>query len=390
MLTFDKFSGINNVLPSHRLDSSALTAAENLDIGLSGELRRRSGYSVLVDTCHKNLWQADGFMLATVDGGDLVGISSLGARTPLLPSLGVARVWYCNLPDGRVMFSNGLINGITDGTAVTGVGVPVPEHVGAATPITGGLFAGSYRYQLTRVRLSDGLEGGAAFSDPVEVTDGGLLLTGLPELSGYKLNVYLTSANGETAFLAGSTTGSTFSYIGKNDALAQPAMTGHLTPLPVGTIAAFWRGRVLAACGGLLCASLPHQWELHDPRRDFKRMSAPITAILPVDDGVYVGTTEDLVFLGGTAFDQLAHTPTRRGPVVLGSGVAAPGNRLRLGDGAGAGEAALCIAGGEIVAGFNGGQTTSLTAGRYRTVASEVCAVFREIDGVPQYVAVPQ
>lgn len=50
----------------------------------------------------------------------------------------------------------------------------------------------------------------------------------------------------------------------------------------------------------------------------------------------------------------------------------------------------LCIAGREVVAGFNGGQTTSLTDGRYRTTAAEVCATFREVGGVPQYVAVPQ
>jgi len=50
----------------------------------------------------------------------------------------------------------------------------------------------------------------------------------------------------------------------------------------------------------------------------------------------------------------------------------------------------LCIAGGEIVAGFAGGQTTSLTANRYRCDAREVSATFREVDGVPQYLAVPQ
>ena len=43
-----------------------------------------------------------------------------------------------------------------------------------------------------------------------------------------------------------------------------------------------------------------------------------------------------------------------------------------------------------LVAGFAGGQVVRLTEGRYQTSATEVCATFREIDGVPQYMAVPQ
>ena len=124
--------------------------------------------------------------------------------------------------------------------------------------------------------------------------------------------------------------------------------------------------------------------------RDFKPLGAAITAVQPVDDGIYVGTEQDLFFLGGTTWDGLAFTPTHRGPVVPGSGVAAPGDRLKLGDGAGAGTAMVCIAGGEIVAGFNGGQTTSLAANRYRTQVAAVSATFREVGGIPQYVAVPQ
>lgn len=108
MLTFKSFTGINNVVPSARLihdqqtKSAELATATNVDIGLTGEVRRRAGFSELLDTCHKNLHQGSGFILATVDGGDLISMDSAGAsRVTLYPSLGVSRVWYCNLPDGR-------------------------------------------------------------------------------------------------------------------------------------------------------------------------------------------------------------------------------------------------------------------------------------------------
>lgn len=389
MLTFEKFSGINNVLPDHRLAPDALTVADNVDIGLTGEVRRRDGYSELLATCHKNLHQAKGFMLATVDGGDLISMNSAGgARVTLYPSLGVSRVWYCNLPDGRTAFSNGLIRGITDGSTVTTFGVPIPSSIGALMLVSGDLFPGDYRYQLTYVRLADGLEGGPAYSEPVAVPDGGIVLTGLPELAGHKINVYLTSHNGEHAFLAGSTTNGAFSFTGKNDKLILPCRTDFMYPAPSGSIMAFYGARVLIAVGPVLYASRPNGWELFDIRRDFKQFTSPITLIQPVDDGVYVGTTTELVFMAGSEFDKMTYRQVLAGPVVLGSGVQVPGDLIRGGQ---PGTAMLCIADGVICAGFNGGNLVRLTEGRYQTDATEVAATFRMLPGrIPQYLAIPQ
>ena len=382
MLTFDKFTGINNVIPTERLKQTELVTAMNVDIGLDGEVRRRAGYSVVDPTCHKNLWQADGFMLATASGD----LKKVGGSV-LYPSLGVDRVWYCNLPDGRTTFSNGLIHGVTDGVTATEWGVPVPPSLGAATPISGDLFPGDYQYQLTYVRLSDGLEGGPLYSNPFPVPDGGIFLSGLPVEDGYKINVYLTSHNAGEGFLAGSTTNGVFSYIGTNDALTLPCRTDYLEPAPVGTVTAFWRGRVLIADGNTLWTSRTHQYELFDLRRDFKRFPSAITMIQPVDDGLYVGTVDMLYFLSGIEFDKLQQVQVLRGAVVLGSGVSVHGKWIKVGDGVGSGEAMICIVDGYLVAGFGGGQVVKMTEGRYRTTATEVWATFRVIDGIPQYVA---
>lgn len=391
MLTFEKFSGINNVLLSHRLGEDALTVATNVDIGLTGEINRRAGYAETLGTCHKNLHQADGFLLSTVDGGDLIAMDAAGGnRVMLSPSLGPSRVWYCNLPDGRTTFSNGLINGITDGTTATTWGVPVPPSLGALTPVAGELFPGDYQYQLTYVRLADGLEGGSIYSNPEPVPDGGVLLTGLPMLDGHKINVYLTSHNGEQAYLAGSTFTSSFSYLGKNDALVLPCRTDNLRPAPAGTVTAFWRGRVLVAVGPVLYASKTNGWESFDFRRDFKQFSAPITLIQPVDGGVFVGTEQELAFLAGAEFDKLAYVRVLDGPTVLGSGVAVRGELVQRGQGAGQGAAMVCIAGRGIVAGFSDGGIARMTEGRYATDVTEVAATFRMVNGAPQYLAVPQ
>lgn len=389
MLTFGGFTGINNVLPEHRQGASDLRRAENVNIGLTGEITRRGGFTEVSDQCHKNLWQADGFMLATC-GSVLTAIHPDGARHVIHPALGYARVWYCNLPDGRTTFTNGLIQGVTDGLVGAERSIPSPVSLGIHSAAFGALHAGEYRYYLTHVRLSDRLEGPAISSGMVEISDGGLRLDALPQIDGHAINVYLSGRDGEGAYLATTTTDTAVECTGANHDLVLPCRTLGAQPFPVGTITAFWRGRVLVAVGDVLWASRPSAPHLAD-WRDFKPLGSPITAVQPVDDGIYVGTEKELVFLAGTSWDALSFTATGHGSVVPGSGVSAPGQDIQLGEGTGRGAAMLCIAGGEVVAGFAGGQTVSLTDGRYCTDVQEVCATFRDLPGVgPQYLAVPQ
>lgn len=388
MLTFEGFTGINNVIQEHRMGGSDLLLGTDVNIGLTNEISRRHGITEASGDCHKNVFEAPGYLLST-RGGRLVAAHEGGGEYVVHPAIGPERVWYCQLPDGRVTFSNGLLQGTTDGLVSVERSVPEPDSLGAPDAAFGDLFPGNYRYYLTHVRLSDGAESPAVGAGPIAIAQGGLRLDGLPQRDGHAVNVYLSTQDGEGAYLAGAASGGTFSFGGPNAALVTPCRTIGARPSPVGTITAFWRGRLLVAVGDTLWACRPFAPHLSD-WRDFKPMGAGIAAIQPVDDGVYVGTTKDLIFLGGTTFDQLTFNATKRGPVVRGSGVAAPGDKLKLGEGTGGGDAILCIAGGEIVAGFAGGQTSSLTANRYKTTATEVCATFREVDGIPQYVAVPQ
>ena len=387
MLTFKQFTGINNVLPEHRLKGNDLLAATDVDIGLDGEIVRRGGYARVAYECHKNLWQAQGFMLAT-SGSSLVAIHPSGDRRTIYPALGHSRVWYCNLPDGRTTFTNGLIHGITDGFSGFDRGVAPPDSLGVPDVAFGTLIPGQYRYHLTFTRLSDRVESPAVSSEPVTV-GGGLRLDGLPTRDGHALTVYLSNPDGEGAFFAGVAEGRSIELGDPHASFAPPCRTIGAQVFPVGTVTAFWRGRVLVAQGDVLWASRPMTPHLAD-WQDFKPMGSRITAVCPVHDGIYVGTDEDLFFLRGETWDQLTLVRTGMGAVVLGSGIAVPGDQIGVGEGTGSGQAMVCIAGGEIVVGFAGGQTSSMTAKRYRTDVKEVWAAFRDLPEVgPQYMALP-
>ena len=385
MLTFKSFTGINNVLPPERLGEGGLTTALNVDIGQTGELRRRGGYARESQDCHKNLWQAQGFMLATV-GSELVAFGPPG-RHVVSPAIGSSsRVWYCSLPDGRAVFSNGHISGTTDGRTGARWGVPSPDSAGTPMAVSGGLHKGRYRYLVTHVRLSDGLEGAPIDGGEVEIGDaGGFLVTGIPTPEGHGANVYLSGHGGGECFLAGAAAGPAFSYLGANDALALPCRTLHEAPMPAGRLLAFWRGRTLVARGDTLYASQPHRWEARLPARDFKQFPSDITLVQPVEQGIFVGTEQALYFLGGTQFDALAQSLVLDGRVVLGSGCMVSGEKLRRGDSVSSGAAMVCIAGRNLVAGFGDGSIFALD--QYTTDAREVASTFRVSAGVPQYLA---
>lgn len=386
MLTFSSFTGINNVIPSKRLGPKDLTEAMNVNIGLSGEVSRRRGYAKIDDDCHKNLWNGAGFQLATI-GSELVAFDGSGRRVQH-PNLGSSRVWYCDLPDGRIAFSNGNICGLTDGKSATMWGVPTPDSVGIPARVAGDLFPGDYRYLVTHVRLSDGLEGPPAFGGEITLSDGGLLLTDLPQLDGHATNIYLSGRDGDECFLAGTSTGSAFSYLGSNDALVLPCRTLNEVPAPAGRLLAFWRGRALVARGKVLYASQPHRWEAFNLLRDFKQFASPITLVGPVAGGIYVGTEDELLFLAGVQFDALTMQPVCTGRVVLGSGCVMPNGNSRLGENITQVSEMVCIVGGNIVLCSQDGNATRVEA--YRTDTEEVTSMFRVEDGILQYVAVGQ
>lgn len=389
MLTFKNFRGINNISNEKKKSETFLSGAVNVDVGLDAELRRRRGMEMLKPGCYRQLWEGSSMVLAIRDGGALVRVMPQGEDVEIHPSLGPARLWCCELPDGRVIFSNGLVQGMTDGVGYTDWGVAQPSESGTATAVAGALPAGRYAWAVTLRRDSDGLESQAVVGGLVELEQGGgLLLTDLPRRPGHSLQVYLTTAGGEVFMHAGQAQGSAFSYLRDGQDLARPCRTMHLGMPPVGRLHAVWGSRVLVAQGRVLWASTPHGWSHFALGRDFKQFGADITLVQPVGGGIFIGTEKELAFLAGSEFDALVYTRLMSAPVLLGSGAEAPGRRVRRGDGAGFGRAMLCIAGGWVVAGHDDGMLEPLTEGIYRAeLGAEVVSAFRTVDGIPQYEA---
>lgn len=374
MITYKQFLGINNVEDPTRVKPGEMLVASNVDI--AGTLLSRRGRALLTAGSAHSLYEAPFGLLAVVDN-DLLLLAADGTEVrTVYETIGYTRVWYADLPDGRVAFSNGLISGLCTATETTPWGLPVPPDPGVGIP-------GDTPYMITYQRSSDGRESAPTFGTvSIDTTQA---IIGLPALAGHVINVYL-APYGEAMFLAGSTATDTWTPIG--DALGPQFVGGVVDVPPVGTILAAWHGRMLIADGATLWATRPHQPDLCDRTRDFVQLEHPITLLYGTGGGLFVGTTQALHFLaGGDIGTEMQFRTVIRGQATKGSAVEIdtgylPAN-LRSGRGA------LAIVGGVLTLLTGEGQALPLTAGRYQRELDEVWATTRLRDGTLQYLASP-
>lgn len=395
----DRFTGLdnqNNDADEEGLQPGTLKEASNCYVDDNGWMVRRDGFALASAGSYTSLWKGTSLQLAVL-AGDLVKV---GGGT-LHASVGTARMWFEELPDGRVVYSNGTAMGVVNaaGSSRLPWGVPVPTSAGSGADTAGSLAPGTYRWCVTHRRTSDGLEGGPAYSGTLAVTLGGVALTGLPTLADHTLNVYITTPDGTEQFYAGNTATSSFTLT-SNASRVRRCMTHYCkAPLSSGILPRFWRGRMLLAVGDTLYATKARTLHLFNVKEDARRFGGTITMIQPVTSGVWVGTTEGLYYLGpGSQFDGLAMARKIDGPVLLGSGVAVRGGALvRMGSNgpgsAGDGnDGALCIAARAITACYEDGSCNAITDQRYLVSSSitSVAAAVIEDGPLSQYIAIPQ
>ena len=295
------FVGINNRLPDHQLGivergrkaGDYLRNAVNVDLTAAGTLQRRKG-STLAQAganCH-SLW-SDGEQAFYVDGDTLYQYPRTAMRSGLVPG---RRVSWCKTPTGDVIWSNGtVLERIRAGVSAP-LGLPVPNPAPIVTASNGGgLSAGVYQVAITTTNAA-GEESGATWPIQVAVPEGGRIeASGLP---GTLTNLYVSPLNGDTPYLATTTSSSSYT-IPIMGALGQSLQTLGLRPMPAGEIVREHGGRLLVVSGSTLYYSEPFGYGLHDPLRGRIPFGGRITLLAPVEGGCYVGTETETFWLPG-------------------------------------------------------------------------------------------
>ena len=288
------FLGMNNQLPQTQYtvpdQGDFVRDARNVDILDSGTLRRRSGYTKLLDGRFSSLY-AMGSTALCVHDGHLCRVNALPDgqwnTVQLCPVRG-ATVSYA--PVGEQVFC-------TDGDSVWRYAGMAVIHNAVAAPqaplvemSTGGLPEGAYRFLCTRVRAFG--EESAAGASAEAILDGssGVTVTvdNTPDWPDERLCLYMTTANGEVFYrVAYVNAGETVTVASMPD-LHGACQTMDLAPMPAGDIIRFFGGRLFTAKGPVLYSSRPYAHGLHHPEEDFFQFPQAITKVETVPDGMYI------------------------------------------------------------------------------------------------------
>ena len=139
---------------------------------------------------------------------------------------------------------------------------------------------------------------------------------------------------------------------------------------PSGHLVSWFAGRALVAIDNAILASEPSFYGVFDRHRGMKLLSSRITMMQPTSQGLWVGTTTEVVFYRGQQWEKLRRDKPVAGGVLEGSDAWCDADKLK------APKAVLFTTPEGICSGDESGQFTNLTfnklvfpAGRYASAA---------------------
>lgn len=170
------------------------------------------------------------------------------------------------------------------------------------------------------------------------------------------------------------------------------AVSGRLLGKPPrATTLSYYNGRIYLGFERVLWVTELYDYHHVDKTRNFMYFENDITMSGVATDGVYVGTTDQLFFLRGAKYP-LKREPVIDAGVIPGSMVTVPADLLhpqaRQGPMPG-GSSLMFLTTAGLCAAFDGGQVYNLTQTQVLfPEAQTVAALFRQQDGINQYVGV--
>lgn len=264
-----------------------LLAADNVDIGPDGYLKRRRGQGRLAQGFTHSLWgdEQGGFV---VNNGKLLALAFDGTalQSALVRTLANPEpLSYARMPTGDVYWTNG------QELRRIAAGVDHPATTAAPNPqpgielVPGGMRAGQYLVAFTRMGHS---ESPATVPVAVQVAQGqALAFTGMAA----DVVAYVSGPNGEVL----------------TDAGGARCQTLNTVPMPAGQIVRHHKARLLVANGNTLWFSEPYFYGVTNPVANFIQFPGRITVMEPTDGGVFV-CADQTYWLAGDMADTSMRT----------------------------------------------------------------------------------
>ena len=190
-----------------------------------------------------------------------------------------------------------------------------------------------------------------------------------PTVTG--VNIYATSVGGTDMQLAGTIDRAATNFtITKDHKLGMAAQFAHLSPMPTGKYLCYWRGRLITATANVIRFSEPLAYHLHDERHGFIQTSQRVTFIQPVENGLWVGQSDHVIFIQGTSPDDMTFSIKSAQAPVPNSAIQIPSNDI--GEASEGGSlVTVWLASNGYVAGSSAGQIIEYQAGRISNISAQ-------------------
>lgn len=190
-----------------------------------------------------------------------------------------------------------------------------------------------------------------------------------PTVTG--VNIYTTTIGGTDMQLAGTRDRAATNFaITADHKLGMAAQFAHLSPMPTGKYLCYWRGRLITATANVIRFSEPLAYHLHDERHGFIQTSQRITFIQPVDNGLWVGQTDHVIFIEGTNPDDMSVSIKSAQAPVPNSAIQTNSNDIG-GAAEGGSLVTIWLARNGYVAGNSMGQIIEYQAGRIDNISGQ-------------------
>jgi hypothetical protein len=375
--------GMNNIKDAHDLESDELRLALNVMLNKDGGPRLRPGRTKVLAGANVHSLYSCPLGVFFVDNGELKQLHSDYSTTTLRSDLDLSAPVSYDWVNDTVFYSNGLITGKIVNGVSSDWGLPIPPYPVVTQSATGSLPAGKYGVLLTYVDNTTGEEGGASRAVYTEITSNGLEITGIVQEAGYSVNVYCTTASGDTFFKVGNTTGASFTFTNLANQGKQLETRFGGPPEP-GSIVRYFAGRMWVASGPGVFYSEPLRFGLFSPIQNFFAYARDVSIMQPADAGMFV-VADKTYFYPATNPNETPQVAAYDHDGVRGTGLSMESQDLGLDEVTGKvavwfSEKGLCI-------GTNGGQ---IIHAMERKVALEKyqsgATLFRAKDGIRQVV----
>lgn len=157
---------------------------------------------------------------------------------------------------------------------------------------------------------------------------------------------------------------------------------------PNGSYITVYNGRIYIARENVLWATELFFPNYVDKTRGFMQFENAIGGVRTVSDGMFVGTSDGVYFLSGE-FGQMQRRKVSVHPLIAGSMVAIPADRVPAEVANGAKQAVAMLTADGFCIGLDGGQFTNMTNAKFEFPrAQSAVGMVRELDGFTQYVGV--